>query len=98
VNKVGATRGTVRGPELRTDRHLWGRARHKTNEVATVSRTKQNRPPGVSASVVLDAIRDAGTISRVGLTQATGLTGATVSTVVRKLLDDELVVEIAGAA
>lgn len=97
MNKVGTIRGTARGPELRTDRHLWGRARHKTNEVAAVSRTTQNRPPGVSASVVLDAIRDAGTISRVGLTQATGLTGATVSTVVRKLLDDGLVVEIGRA-
>lgn len=55
------------------------------------------RPPGASTSVVLDAIRAAGTISRVGLTRATGLTGATVSTVVRKLIADELVVEIGRA-
>ena len=68
-----------------------------TNEVAAVTRTTQNQPRGASAAAVLDAIRDAGTISRVGLTQATGLTGATVSTVVRKLLDDELVVEIGRA-
>ena len=62
-----------------------------------VSRTTQNRPPGASASAVLDAIRDAGTISRVGLTRATGLTAATISTVVRKLLDDNLVMEIGRA-
>lgn len=55
------------------------------------------RPPGASTSVVLDAIRRTGTISRVGLTRATGLTGATVSTVVRRLLDDDLVVEIGRA-
>lgn len=57
----------------------------------------QARTPGASTSVVLDAIRSAGTISRVGLTRATGLTAATVSTVVRRLLDDELVVEIGRA-
>ena len=50
-----------------------------------------------SAAQVLDAVRAAGTISRVGLTRATGLTGATVSTVVRKLLADDLVVEIGRA-
>lgn len=46
-----------------------------------------------SRSLVLDAIRAAGTISRVELTQTTGLTGATISTVVRRLIDDGLVVE-----
>lgn len=51
----------------------------------------------VSTSVVVDAIRAAGTISRVGLTGVTGLTGATVSTVVRRLIDDGLVVEIGRA-
>lgn len=50
-----------------------------------------------STSVVLDAIRAAGTISRVGIAQVTGLTGATVSTVVRKLLDAHLVIEIGRA-
>lgn len=50
-----------------------------------------------SRSAILDLIRAAGTISRVELTQVSGLTGATVSTVVRKLIDDGLVVE-AGRA
>lgn len=50
-----------------------------------------------STSAVVDAIRAAGTISRVGLTSVTGLTGATVSTVVRRLIDDGLVVEIGRA-
>ena len=50
-----------------------------------------------SKSVVLDVIRAAGTISRVGLTQATGLTGATISTVVRRLINDGLVIETGRA-
>lgn len=50
-----------------------------------------------SRSAILDLIRAAGTISRVELTRVSGLTGATVSTVVRKLIDDGLVVE-AGRA
>ena len=50
-----------------------------------------------SRSVVLDVIRAAGTISRVGLTQATGLTGATISTVVRRLINDGLVLETGRA-
>lgn len=50
-----------------------------------------------STSVVLDAIRAAGTVSRVGIAKVTGLTGATVSNVVRKLIDDGLVVEIGRA-
>ncbi|MCR6689323.1 ROK family transcriptional regulator [Cellulomonas sp.] len=50
-----------------------------------------------SRSAILDLIRAAGTISRVELTRVSGLTGATVSTVVRRLIDDGLVVE-AGRA
>ncbi|MDT0301431.1 ROK family protein [Streptomonospora wellingtoniae] len=46
---------------------------------------------------MLDVIRAAGTISRVGLIQATGFTGATISTVVRKLIEDGLVVETGRA-
>jgi len=46
---------------------------------------------------VLDVIRAAGTISRVGLIQTTGLTGATISTVVRRLIDDGLVIETGRA-
>ncbi len=46
---------------------------------------------------MLDVIRAAGTISRVGLIQTTGFTGATISTVVRRLIDDGLVVEIGRA-
>jgi predicted NBD/HSP70 family sugar kinase len=42
-------------------------------------------------------IRAAGTISRVGLINATGFTGATISTVVRRLIDDGLVVETGRA-
>ena len=37
-------------------------------------------------SVVLEAIRDRGTVSRVELTRATGLTGATITHAVRKLI------------
>lgn len=50
-----------------------------------------------STSLILDAIRAAGTISRVGISKVTGLTGATVSNAVRKLIDDDLVVEIGRA-
>jgi predicted NBD/HSP70 family sugar kinase len=46
-----------------------------------------------SKAAVLDLIRAAGTISRVGLINATGLTGGTISTVVRGLIDEGLVVE-----
>ncbi|GAA1910442.1 ROK family transcriptional regulator [Streptomyces sodiiphilus] len=46
---------------------------------------------------MLDVIRAAGTISRVGLIKATGFTGATISTVVRRLIDDGLVVETGRA-
>ncbi|ANZ40228.1 sugar kinase [Lentzea guizhouensis] len=50
-----------------------------------------------SKAAVLDVIRAAGTISRVGLINATGLTGATISTAVRKLLDEGLVAETGHA-
>lgn len=50
-----------------------------------------------SRAAILDVIRASGTISRVELTRATGLTGATISTVVRRLMNDGLVVE-AGRA
>ncbi|CAL9373041.1 N-acetylglucosamine repressor [Streptomyces sp. enrichment culture] len=51
-------------------------------------------PHATSRAAVLDVIRAAGTISRVRLIQATGFTGATISTVVRRLIDDGLVTEI----
>ncbi|MGW9349849.1 ROK family protein [Nocardiopsis flavescens] len=54
-------------------------------------------PHTSSRATVLDVIRAAGTISRSGLAGATGLTAATVSTVVRGLLADGLVTE-AGRA
>lgn len=48
--------------------------------------------------LVLDMIRAARTISRVELAAATGLTGATISEVVRELMDDGLVVEAGRGA
>jgi predicted NBD/HSP70 family sugar kinase len=48
--------------------------------------------------LVLDLIRAARTISRVELAAATGLTGATISEVVRELMDDGLVVEAGRGA
>lgn len=54
-------------------------------------------PHASSKAAVLDVIRAAGTISRVGLINATGLTGATISIAVRKLLDEGLVVETGHA-
>ncbi|MEU7474763.1 ROK family transcriptional regulator [Lentzea sp. NPDC042327] len=54
-------------------------------------------PHASSKAAVLDVIRAAGTISRVGLINATGLTGATISTAVRKLLDEGLVAETGHA-
>ncbi len=48
-------------------------------------------------AALLDVIRGAGRISRVDLARRTGLTGATVSIVVRKLIDKGMVVE-AGRA
>lgn len=50
-----------------------------------------------SRAAILDVIRAAGTISRVELTRATGLTGATISTVVRRLINEGLVLEIGRA-
>lgn len=50
-----------------------------------------------SRAAILDVIRASGTISRVELTRATGLTGATISTAVRRLMNEGLVVE-AGRA
>jgi predicted NBD/HSP70 family sugar kinase len=47
--------------------------------------------------VILEAVRAAETISRVEIVHATGLTGATVSTVVRRLLDEGLVTEVGTA-
>ncbi|WP_308251367.1 ROK family transcriptional regulator [Streptomonospora nanhaiensis] len=54
-------------------------------------------PHASTQAAVLDVIRAAGTISRVGLIAATGFTGATISTVVRRLIDDDLVVETGRA-
>lgn len=54
-------------------------------------------PHASSRAAVLDLIRAAGTISRVGLINASGLTGGTISTVVRGLIDDGLVVETGHA-
>jgi predicted transcriptional regulator len=48
--------------------------------------------------LVLDLIRSARTISRVELAAATGLTGATISEVVRELMGDGLVVEAGRGA
>ncbi len=62
-----------------------------------MNRQKRAIPHATSRSAVLDDIRAAGTISRVGLTQTTGLTGATISTVVRRLIVDGLVVETGRA-
>ncbi|MCM3502335.1 ROK family protein [Microbacterium sp. P26] len=48
--------------------------------------------PG-SRALVVDLIRSAGPISRTELTTATGLTQPAISLIVRKLLDDEVIVE-----
>jgi predicted NBD/HSP70 family sugar kinase len=48
---------------------------------------------GTSRGLVLDLIRSEGPISRVELAEATGLTQATMSTLVRQLIGDGLVVE-----
>ncbi|MGI5149575.1 ROK family protein [Plantactinospora sp. CA-294935] len=48
--------------------------------------------------LVLDVIRAARTISRVELAAATGLTGATISEVVRELMDDDLIIEAGRGA
>ncbi|SDG60980.1 Sugar kinase of the NBD/HSP70 family, may contain an N-terminal HTH domain [Lentzea fradiae] len=48
-------------------------------------------------AAVLDLVRAAGMISRVGLVNASGLTGGTISTVVRGLIDEGLVAETGHA-
>lgn len=48
--------------------------------------------PG-SRALIVDLVRSSGPISRVELTQATGLTQPAVSVIVRKLLDDGVIVE-----
>ncbi|MBI4942569.1 MAG: winged helix-turn-helix transcriptional regulator, partial [Actinobacteria bacterium] len=48
--------------------------------------------------MILDIIRASRMISRVELAQATGLTQATVSNVVRRLLEDGFVVEVGRGA
>jgi predicted NBD/HSP70 family sugar kinase len=50
-----------------------------------------------SRAAMLDMIRASGQISRVELVHESGLTGATVSTVVRRLINDGLVVEVGRA-
>jgi predicted NBD/HSP70 family sugar kinase len=62
-----------------------------------VSSPSMGMTHATSRSAILDVIRAAGTISRVELVRATGLTGATVSTVVRRLINDGLVVEVGRA-
>lgn len=58
------------------------------------------RKPGIGAvhassrAAILDIIRAAGTISRVELAQQTSFSAPTISTVVRRLIDDGLVVEV----
>jgi len=54
--------------------------------------TGRGRRPG-AREAILDAIRAAETLSRVELSAMTGLTEASVSTTVRRLLDEGLVVE-----
>ncbi|WP_405009975.1 ROK family protein [Kitasatospora sp. NBC_01539] len=55
--------------------------------------TNLPRVGGYNQAVVLDAIRTAGSVSRVELAPLTGLTSQTVSNVVRRLLDAGLVAE-----
>ncbi|MEU8193410.1 ROK family transcriptional regulator [Microbispora amethystogenes] len=55
------------------------------------------KPHASSKAAVLDAIRAAGTISRVGLVAATGFTGPTISALVRRLIEEGLVVETGRA-
>lgn len=50
-----------------------------------------------SRAALLDVIRGAGQISRADLARRTGLTGATVSTGVRRLIHDGLVIEVGRA-
>ncbi|MHA3948280.1 ROK family transcriptional regulator [Cellulomonas bogoriensis] len=50
-----------------------------------------------ATAAVLDVIRACGTTSRADLVHVTGLTGATISTAVRRLIDDGLVIETGRA-
>ena len=52
----------------------------------------------MTADAILDMIRSAGQVSRTELAARSGLTGASITRVVRQLLDDELVVEVGTAA
>src|SRR6266516_165366 len=57
------------------------------------------RPSAVETSdAILALIRSMGTVSRTELVTHTGLTGATITRVVRQLLDDGLIVEVGRAA
>ncbi|MGW7685487.1 ROK family transcriptional regulator [Kribbella sp. NPDC054772] len=49
--------------------------------------------PTNSRALIVDSIRSAGTLSRVELTQITGLTAPSVTALVRRLIDDGLVAE-----
>ncbi|WAP53182.1 winged helix-turn-helix transcriptional regulator [Arthrobacter sp. ATA002] len=53
----------------------------------------QNRPRESSRGKILDLIRVSGPVSRVELAEMTGLTQATISTAVRSLLNDGVVLE-----
>ncbi|MQA80180.1 MAG: ROK family protein [Streptosporangiales bacterium] len=57
------------------------------------SGTNLPRVGGYNRAVILEAIRSRGEISRVELAELTGLTTQTVSNIVRRLLEAELVVE-----
>lgn len=56
-------------------------------------RASVSEVPG-SRALIVDLVRSAGPVSRVELTEATGLTQPAVSVIVRSLLDDGVVVEV----
>jgi predicted NBD/HSP70 family sugar kinase len=60
--------------------------------MSKVAMEPRSRRPGARESI-LDVIRAAEPLSRVELAAMTGLTGASVSTIVRRLIEDGLVVE-----
>ncbi|GAA3142501.1 putative NBD/HSP70 family sugar kinase [Kribbella aluminosa] len=63
-------------------------------QVSDASRSPGYDPaPTNSRALIVDSIRSAGTVSRVELTQITGLTAPSVTTLVRRLIDDGLVDE-----
>ena len=63
-------------------------------QVSDASRSPGYDPaPTNSRALIVDSIRSAGTVSRVELTQITGLTAPSVTTLVRRLMDDGLVDE-----